>query len=230
MSISFMTSASMLNMSYQTSSSHTSIVNNGSIGNLNVGGGGNLMSTFGALDQASSGGSFASAYASNGKAFAMAGSTGGATAMAAAGPNGAFASAGTQGGQKPCNSNQQCNQQQDPMQAIMGFMQMMAQVMGLGKQQQPQQPPPPPQQNDPMAGNKQMGQNMEQMGKKMQLMGGDLKDDGILNHSNKPNGQGQKQKMMMAMAMIGMLMQSVMGGDNQQQNQNQFNTPFQMLS
>lgn len=215
MSISFMTSASMLNMSYQSSSSQTSIVNNGSIGNLSVGGGGsNFMSTFGALDQAASGGSFASAYAGPNGAFAMAGSNGG-SAMAAAGPNGAFASANGQ------NAGQ-CNKQMDPMKmmgAMAGLIQMMAQMMGLGQQQ--------PQQNDPMAGNKQMGQNMEQMGKRMQQIGGDLKDDGKLNHSNqKPN----PQKMMMAMMGMFMqaMMQTLMGGMGQQQNQT--NSPFQMLT
>ncbi|MEW5819081.1 MAG: hypothetical protein AB1782_02735 [Cyanobacteriota bacterium] len=79
-------------------------------------------------------------------------------------------------------SNKKQNPMQKLMQMMMMFMQMIMAFLGLNQQQQ--QPMPQNQQqyvnpNDPMAMNKMMGARMERIG-------GDLKDDGIINGSNKP--------------------------------------------
>jgi len=101
-------------------------------------------------------------------------------------------------------SNRKPNMMQKMMQLMMMFMQMIMQMMGLGKQQQqpqPQQYQQQPQQqnfnpNDPFAMNKMMGAQMERIG-------GDLKDDGIMNGSNmRPKPAPNPMQMMMGMMMM----------------------------
>ena len=99
-------------------------------------------------------------------------------------------------------SNQKPNPMQMMMQLMMGMMQMIMQfIMGmLGQNNQQAQPYANDynQQynaNDPLAMNKMMGARMERMG-------GDLKDDGVINGSNKPKPQLNPMQLMQGMMML----------------------------
>jgi hypothetical protein len=113
------------------------------------------------------------------------------------------------------------------------------QMLGGGQPQQAQQIPNQPfgmpgqqynnqaMQNDPLAANKMMGAQLEDIG-------ADLKDDGIINNSHKQQQMNPMQQMMMffmmMMQMIMQMMMQMMGMNQQNQIQMPFNntgmTPY----